>query len=162
MFSMGATAHAKETDLKRPKIFDEVVECRAITDPTARLKCYDEKVAALDSAQKDNQLIIADKADVQEARRGLFGLSLPKIRIFSGGDGDEITQIETTISRARQGPRGKWLVNLADGSRWQQIDNRRLGRYPKKGSNIRIRAASMGSYFANIEGQTAIRVKRVN
>src|SRR5688500_4143501 len=68
-----------------PKIFEDVVQCRAIADAAARLACYDRGVAALQTAQQSNELYVADKQAMKEARRGLFGFSIPKLKIF----GDE-------------------------------------------------------------------------
>ena len=39
-----------------PKLFEEVVNCRTIQDSAQRLACYDRSVAALDTAQKSNEL----------------------------------------------------------------------------------------------------------
>ena len=147
----------------RPPVFEELVNCRSITDPTARLACYDTKVAAIDEAEKKDELILADKASMKEARRGLFGFSIPKLKIF-GNDGkeDEKFELVAKIDSAYQASYGKWTIVLEDGARWMQIDTQALRKGPASGMEIKIRAAAMGSYFANIDGQRAIRMKRVN
>ena len=40
------------------------------------------------------------------------------------------------------------------------IDTTRLVRDPKPGQKVKIKAASMGSYFASIDGGRTIRMKR--
>jgi hypothetical protein len=51
---------------------------------------------------------------------------------------------------------------LEDGARWTQTDSTRVNRTPKAGMKARIRRAAMGSFFVNIDGQLAIRMKRLN
>ena len=43
-----------------------------------------------------------------------------------------------------------------------QIDSQVMRKNPERGMEIKIREAAMGSYFANINGQRAIRMRRVN
>lgn len=146
-----------------PGAFQSVVNCQAIRDNVLRLACFDEKVAALDSAQRSKDVYIADKAEVQKTRRGLFGLSLPSLTLFGGSDDkdDGVEEIESVVKSAQRNPYGAWTVELEDGAKWQQIDTRQLARYPRAGSKMRIRRAVAGSFLANIDGQTAIRVRRV-
>lgn len=147
----------------RPPIFEELVNCRTIADPTERLSCYDAKVAAMDEAEKKDELVLADKESMKEARRGLFGFSIPKLKIF-GNDGKEEEKFELVakIDSAYQASLGKWTILLDDGARWVQIDSQVMRKNPERGMEIKIREASMGSYFANINGQRAIRMRRVN
>lgn len=147
----------------RPPIFEELVNCRTIADPTERLSCYDAKVAAMDEAEKKDELVLADKESMKEARRGLFGFSIPKLKIF-GNDGkeDEKFELVAKIDSAYQASPGKWTILLDDGARWVQIDSQVMRKNPERGMEIKIREAAMGSYFANINGQRAIRMRRVN
>jgi hypothetical protein len=158
-------AIAKDDKLlqSRPPVFEELVNCRSISDPTARLACYDTKVAAIDEAEKKDELVLADKTAMKEARRGLFGFSIPKLKIF-GNDSkeDEKFELVAKIDSAYQASYGKWTIVLDDGARWVQIDTQVLRKNPARGMEIKIRAAAMGSYFANIDGARAIRMKRVN
>lgn len=161
----GAAAFAKEDTLtqSRPPVFEELVNCRAIANATERLACYDVKVAAMDEAEKKDELVLADKSAMKEARRGLFGFSIPKLKIF-GNDGKEEEKFELTakIDSAYQASYGKWTIVLDNGARWVQIDTTSPRKTPAKGMEIKIREAAMGSYWANIEGSRAIRMRRVN
>jgi hypothetical protein len=158
-----APAQADNLTKSRPPVFEELVNCRSVADPTARLLCYDEKVTAIDEAEKKDELVLADKASMKEARKGLFGFSIPKLKIF-GNDGKEEEDFELVakIDSAYMANYGKWTIVLEDGARWTQIDTTVLRKSPKNGMEVKIRAAVMGSYFANIDGQRAIRMKRVN
>ena len=70
-------------------------------------------------------------------------------------------EIEATITAARPSRTAGWRFVLDDGSTWLQTDAIGFRRDPKPGMKIRIRRAAMGSYLANVEGQLAVRVKRV-
>jgi hypothetical protein len=103
-----------------------------------------------------------------KARKGLFGLTLPDLGLFGGKDAEEkdpdqegISKIESTIRSAGQNAEGNWVITLEDGAKWVQTEAKSI-RTPKPGQPIRIRKAALGSFFANIDGQTAIRMKRQN
>jgi hypothetical protein len=156
---------AGSTSPARPEVFTELLACRSISDSVARLSCYDEKVAAMDAAAGRDDLVVVDRAQIRKARRSLFGLTLPNLGIFGGGDdkreGEGFSEIESTISRAYLSAY-RWNVILEDGAHWVQVDTAAPRRDPKPGQKIRIRRASLGSFFANIDGQTAIRMRRQN
>jgi hypothetical protein len=143
-----------------PKLFEEVVNCRAIQDSAQRLACYDRSVAALETAQKSNELYVADKAAMKEARRGLFGFSLPKMKIFGDEDLGDLDELETTIASVSSGQRG-YIITLPDGARWAQTDKRYMDK-PKVGAKIKIGKAALGSYMASINGKPGFRVERIN
>lgn len=163
--AMGPAAAARDTDaakLDTPKIFKDLVDCRQVTDPGQRLACYDQKVAALEQAQQSRDIVIADKAEVREARKGLFGLSLPSIKLFGGGsEDDEIKEIDAVAKSARQVGYGAWQFTLEDGATWQQIDSETVVFGPHSGSKIKIKRGALGSFKANIDGQPGIKVRRV-
>lgn len=143
-----------------PKIFEDVLNCRAIQDSAQRLACYDRGVAALETAQKSNEIYVADKESVREARRGLFGFSLPKLKIFGDDDLGDLDEIESTIASVRMGQRG-YVFTLPDGARWAQTDKKYMDP-PKVGAKIRIRKAALGSYMASIEKRPGFRIERIN
>lgn len=161
-----SSLHAKDTPMeqKPPQIFSDVVQCRSIENDQKRLACYDERVATLDTAQKEHNLLVVDKEQVRETRKGLFGLTLPAVKIFSGNDDNDeaVNEIEAVIASVQQIGRGQWAFELDNGAQWVQTDAMALTVPPTAGkSKIRIRRAAMGSFMANVDGQRAIRVKRV-
>jgi hypothetical protein len=153
----------KELQEVRPAIFEELVACRSIVDAGERLACYDSRVAAMDEAEKKDELVLADSNSMKEAKRGLFGFSIPKLKIF-GNDSveEEKFVLVAKIDSAFQTGNGQWTIILDDGARWVQVDTQTFVRNPAKDMEIKIREAAMGSYFANIAGQRAIRMRRVN
>jgi len=142
-----------------PKLFEEVVQCRSLQDSAQRLACYDRSVAALETAQKTNELYVADKAAMKEARKGLFGFSLPKMKIFGDEDLGNLDELETTITAVSSGQRGL-IFTLPDGARWAQTDKKYIDR-PKIGSKIKIQKALLGSYLASINNKPGVRVERL-
>lgn len=165
--ALALAADKKQIPDEAPAAFRQLIDCKAIADNSARLACYDRQVAALETAKSSGDLVVTDRATVREARRGLFGFSLPSLKIFGIGNdkqdagNDEVKEIETTISAVRSFGYGQWRLTLPDGAVWEQTDTKRLVIDPKSGSKIRIRQAAMGSFMANVDGQTAIRVRRV-
>lgn len=146
----------------RSPLLTKLVECRAITDTAARLVCYDVQVDALDTAERSKQIVVVDKAQVSEARRGLFGFTLPSLKIFGGDDDDqESRELESTIAAASRNGDGQWFIVLKDGARWRQIDNKFVGQ-PKAGQKITIRKSGIGTYFASIMGRNGFKVRREN
>ena len=165
LFAAPALAQTKEEKLTAPPaLYTDLIGCKTLADASARLACYDEKVAALETAQTNNEVVIADREQVREARRGLFGLSLPRINLF-GGDGDEgsdIAQIDGVIKNARTIGSGKWLITLEDGAVWQQTDPpRSTMRRPKTGDAITIERAALGSFLAKVNDGRGFKVKRI-
>lgn len=145
-----------------PAAIGRVVACSSLTDPEQRLACFDREVAAMNQAQRSGDLVAMDRAQVRKTRRSLFGLSLPDLGIFGDDTEDGPSEIMTTIKAVGQDLKGGWVLTLAEGGRWVQIDQRQLVIDPAPGQKVRVRRAALGSYLMNIDGQTAIRVKRVS
>ena len=149
---------------QRPEVVTRLVQCRGLGSAQERLACYDREVAALDAAQSSGDLITMDRQEVRRTRRSLFGLALPNLGVFGDDNDDDeaASRLESTVRSATQNANGKWIITIEDGARWQQIDSRNLGFPPRAGQPIRIRRAGLGSYFVNVNGQTAIRMRRIN
>lgn len=154
-------ANAKEkAGGDRAQGFQTLVDCRSLTDSTARLDCYDRNVAALDAAEKAKDIIIVDRVQINEARHSLFGLTLPRINLF-GGNGDELDRIEGTIVSAQMNDAGQMSLTLDDGAIWVQTDDFTVGRI-KPGTKVTIKRGLGGSFFASVPGRPGFRAKRVS
>ncbi len=150
----------------RPESFEALVRCRAITEDSARLACFDRAVAALQAAQERRDVVVVDRQQVREGRRRLFGLALPRIPIFGGGDDDDhdedaVHSIESTVATVTQQGYGQWQVTLADGSVWLQVDNNTLAVAPRRGHRIVINRGALGGFMMRVNNQPGIRVRRV-
>ncbi len=161
LLGLGAPAAAQTAAPARPELLSRLVGCRAVSDSAARLACYDQTTEALDTAERQGQVVVVDRAQVTAARRQLFGFQLPSITLFDQGDAAEpINQIETTLSRAVMVGEGRWLFTLADGTAWRQIDSESVNFRNRAGEAVRVRKASLGSYLLTTGGSRAVRVRR--
>ncbi|MBX9729583.1 MAG: hypothetical protein K2X31_11810 [Sphingopyxis sp.] len=171
LIAFGTTAQAQDDEERRTvPLVQQLYECRAITDPAARLACFDRQVAALSAAEESREVRIVDREAVREARRGLFGFSLSGIgNLFGSGDDDEeeeradndvVTQIDSTLTSVARGENGRLVLALENGQRWIQTDTGRGGRTPRAGEPVVIRRGALGSFIANIGDRPGIRVMR--
>ena len=144
-----------------PAVYKAVVDCRGIADAAQRLACFDRTVGEMAKAGEEKELVVLDREAMRETRKGLFGFSLPKLKLFGGGNDDdqEVTEIESTISGIRTADDGMPVFTIADGAKWKQTEGRNV--FPKVGDPIRIRRATLGSYMANVNKRAAVRVMRM-
>ncbi|WP_296819277.1 hypothetical protein, partial [Brevundimonas sp.] len=158
-----AAGAAQAQDAQRADALERLAACRAVADGAARLACYDAAAAALDEAERAGDVVVLDRAQVEETRRGLFGFPMPNLDIFSRGDGPveapEIDNVSYVVAQARQADRNVWVFTMEDGSVWRQIDGRMWGR-PRAGEAAVVRRAALGSYMMNVGDAPAIRVRR--
>jgi hypothetical protein len=146
---------------ERSKRLDAVVDCRKIIDSTERLACYDKAVADLDTAEKSREVVVVDRAQVDEAQRSVFGLKLPKIRLF-GGDGDnEVAAVESVVTSVGRNRDGKLVFTIEDGARWAQTDNHTIVGV-RVGTKVTLTRGALGSFFAKFHGSTSAKVERIN
>lgn len=144
-----------------PAVYRAVIACEDIAEPAQRLACFDRNVAALKAAAAARQVVVVDRTTIREARRGIFGLKLPRLKLFDDDqDGaQEIVSIDSTISGVRMAKDGMPIFVLADGARWKQTEGRNV--FARSGQPIHIKRAAMGSYMANVNKQAGVRVVRL-
>lgn len=165
-FSLSCDVMAQVQTSERSTLLNALSDCRAMTDSAARLDCFDRTADALDTAERQGELVVMERQQIREARRQLFGFSAPALpALFSrGGDGadrePEVDSVETTLLGAGQDHEGKWTFRLADGSEWRQIDSAPVRFQNRNGTDVRVRRASLGSYLLTAGKSRAVRVKR--
>jgi len=162
---VGATAGMakKPAAQERPEAFEALIKCKAIADEKARLQCFDAASTAMEQAAANHDLVVVDKKQMRETRRTLFGLEIPRLHIFGGGDddeGDEVKSIESTVSMAYPNQNGQWVVRLEDGSTWVQTDHNTIAVSPKKGTKVVVVKAALGSYMMRIGKEPGVRARR--
>ena len=142
----------------------KLLDCRDLSDSTARLACYDTAAAALDVAETKGEIVVVEKEQMKAVRKQAFGFSLPSLSLFDRGDKGEaaepLDRITATLTGAYRTGSGKWVMELEGGAVWVQTDTEALPRGAKNGSIVEIRQASMGSFFVNVDKQRAIRATR--
>jgi hypothetical protein len=157
-----ALAKPAQPPAARPEAFEALVKCRAIAEDAARLRCFDQAAAALEQAAARRDVVIVDRAQVRQTRRTLFGLELPRLPFFGGGDdkGEEISSIDGVVASAFQNGNGQWVVRLEEGGTWAQTDDTPISVWPKAGNKVVIHRAALGSYMMRVNGQPGVRVRR--
>jgi len=161
LVSPAALSAQKDKPRPRPEAFEALVRCRALADDAARLRCFDEAAATLQQQAENRDLVVVDRKQIQETKRGLFGLDIPNLNPFGGGDdGVEVKSIESVVRSAMQDGDGRWILTLEDNSTWAQTDNYPLAVNPRRGHKVKIVKASMGSYMMRVNNQPGVRAKR--
>ncbi len=145
---------------ERPQALEQVTACRAVADGQARLACYDAAVGALDTAQRQGEVLVIDRAQASEAGRRQFGFAMPSLPQLFGGSDSDIGSIETTLQSATQMADGRWTFRLADGSVWRQVEWERASFRNRPGEPVRVRRAAMGSFLMTVGNAGAVRVQR--
>ena len=158
----GASAAAKPNlTASRTAVAQAIGDCRRVADREARLDCYDKAADAFEQAQAQGQVVVVDRAQVHEVKRQAFGLSLPSLNLFSQGPKEApIDRVTVKLKGAHQDELGKWVMVTEEDAVWRQIDSQDLFNGPHAGSTVAIRRASLGSFFCNVDGQSAIRCTR--
>lgn len=137
--------------------------CRKITDPEKRVACYDSAVDQLTAAVSRNQVTFFDKAEVKEARKGLFGFNIGKVKLFESTDKEaEDRKLVTTITSARALHYGTWRFAVEGGAIWETTEADTAALDPKPGMKVELEKGALGGYFARVGSGLRVRAKRVN
>lgn len=168
MLAMAAAPVQAKDDAKEgmPDALAQLARCKAITDPTARLACYDQEATVLIAATEEGTLRVVDTEDVRTIRRSLFGFSLPRIGLFGGGkekgEEEEVKLLNTTVTSVRALPYGKFQFTIAEGdATWQTTEAPLALRKPDVGDEVELERAALGSYWVRFEGQRSVKGRRV-
>lgn len=162
ILAFSASAAAAQ-DPARADVLERLAGCRSQPDPAQRLACYDAAAAALDEAERAGDVVVLDREQMRETRRGLFGFAMPSLDIFNRGgelaEEEEIDNVSYVVRIAREARDDEWVFTMEDGSVWRQIDGRMWGR-PRAGQTAIVRRAALGSFMMNVGDAPAIRVRR--
>jgi hypothetical protein len=114
----------------------------------------------MENAEKSGEVVIADKRQIKESKRALFGFGSLKLPIFGiGDDKDAPTEIVAVIVALRDVGYGAWEFTLDNGMHWRQSDDEKI--FPRQGQVVTIHTAAFGGYFLQVGKQRAIRAIRV-
>jgi hypothetical protein len=146
----------------RAAAFEALLSCRGMSDDAQRLACYDAAAGRMGEAEKSGDIVVVDRAQAEETRREAFGFNIPGLSVFDRGEKSRpLDSVSGVVAQARQGPDGKWLVELEGGAAWQQTDAAFLSKKPKPGSKAEIRKATVAGFFMKLDDQPAVRARRV-
>ena len=148
------------------KAVTDLQSCRALTDPAARLACYDRAVDALASATARGDVVVVERTEVRKARKGLFGFTLPRIGFLTGRadnaeDAADEKELNTTVTASRQIGNGKWRFTVEGGALWETVEASMGFRDPLVGRKVTIEKGMMGAYFVTVEKGRRVQAKRV-
>ena len=160
VFAAAATAKPLP-DTGTPTQVQSLLACRSVTDSTQRLACYDKAAQGFAEAVGKKEVVVIDKARATEARRSLFGFTVPNLGALFGGGGDEIGQIEGTVQNVIENGDGSLVITLADGSTWSQIDDTPVALPPRRGDKVVVRRGALGAYFVKVGSQPGYKAKRI-
>jgi hypothetical protein len=150
------------TPQERAKELQQLIDCRKLTDNTARLACYDQAAATLDQAEAKGDIVVVNREQARKVRRQAFGFTLPSISLFERGEkAEDVASTQGKIASARRLVTGRWEIKLDDGGTWVQIDSTEIPLDPKPGQTVKINRASLGSYMMTVGNQRAVKVHRV-
>ncbi len=139
--------------------------CRAVADPAARVACYDKAVDALSAATAAKEVVVLDRRQVRETKRGLFGFNIGRLPFFGDGDdGPESKQeaeIDTTVSSVRGSGYGKYQFTVEGGARWETTEAASTFSL-RPGDRIKLQRGSLGGYFVKSARGKRVAAKRIN
>lgn len=166
IFALAGTALIAADSLPAARPYTALQACRGIADNAQRLACYDKASAALDAAQKSEEVVIVDRQEVKKARKGLFGFNFPRVGFLAGRQDNAEDQadeqaLDDTVGTARALPYGKWRVTLASGAVWEttEVDSRFTD--PRPGMTVNITKGAMGNYFLKVAKGRAVSARRI-
>lgn len=157
----GSAAARPAPNTGTPRSVQQLLDCRKLGDSAQRLACYDRQAGLMGQAIASRELVVIDKARANQAKRSLFGFSVPNFGGLFGSGSDDIKQIESTIAGVSHNGDGGWVVKLADGSTWSQVDDSSLGLPPRRGDKVVVKRGLMGSFYLELGKQPGFKAKRI-
>lgn len=164
VLSLAVPAAAQPAPAARAGALKALADCRAVTDSTARLACYDAAAAQLDEAERTGEVVVLDREQVRTAKRDAFGFSIPSFpRLFDRDErqaSEEVNTLASEVASASKDAFGRWSVSLKNGQQWRQTDSKTIFRV-RTGDAVEVRRGLVGSFFIRIGGQPGVRAERV-
>ena len=161
---LGAGSATAQKKIAPSPLVTALERCRAIPDPTQRLACYDGAAGSLVQAANTGQVTVVDRQQVQQARRSLFGFTMPKLPFLSGGDDDKTSdRLDTTVKSVKALNNGRFQIVIAEGNAVWEITEPPLSFMPPlPGQKVSILRGPLGSYHLRVNGQVGVRGRRVS
>ena len=151
-----------------------ILRCRAISDATARLACYDALVVPTSGAGVAKPVGSAGKGGAQQTTAAQSTRAQPALQQPSPQQAPDqfgleqklankgkLDAIESTIPGSFEGWTARSNIRLANGQVWQISDDSARAHYVDN-PKVRIRRGALGSFYLEIQGtNVSPRVKRV-
>lgn len=155
-------AQAKEPDSYnvQKSVLENFAECAAIADNSARLSCYDRKMAesttVMAEAQKELDAIAADSFGLSEDQIAEKQAEAVPEAVLADGqiEKSNAKQIDSTISDVFTNNTGKLLFALDNGQIWKQSSIDQIRGTVRPGYKVTIRKSGFGGYKIKVHGLT--------
>ncbi len=174
-------AHAQEMlDPAKDASVQDVLACRAFSNATERLVCFDAALPSLEEAFPGSAMSDAEIAEAQNrqqaqfeaAANASFGKTLNEVQpketkqaVFQNKPETpkKLKKITSPIVKVVKNSAGMATITLKNGQVWHQRsgDKRSVSENRAVGKNASITRKSMGSYTMRIGNGRNIRVKRI-
>jgi hypothetical protein len=149
-------------------VFNILLECAKIDDPTARLACYDSNIrnaGGSAAAALPNPGGIPQGGSAPVATGGVAGFGRENVRTpqqrFAAPAG-QLPRITPTVAAVTERGPGTYLVTLEDGAQWEFAEDMPASyRPPRRGSTVQIERGSLGSFLMRVDDQQPVQVRRV-
>lgn len=143
---------------------ENLQQCRAIADATARLQCYDQYVDARATSVVTPSVPAAAAATAPAEATPVATANTARDEDLFGTSGEtiesKIADLNVQVKSISTDSRQKLLLTMQNGQRWQQLDNGFLK--VSQGDNCVISSGVFGSYTMKCQqGTKSIRVKRI-
>ncbi|MGB3471512.1 MAG: hypothetical protein WBA51_11880, partial [Erythrobacter sp.] len=125
---------ASQPEIGNSPIIGKLENCTSIADNTERLACFDREVGALVGASGKGEVKVVQTDDITDARRRLFGFSLPNIGLFGDSDEEEVKDLRSTVTKVRKVSNNEWHFWIEEGN----------AKWRVKSTSIRFRAPEVG------------------
>ncbi len=135
--------------------------CRDVVEPTARLTCFDREFAAFAQAREDKLIAVVDREEVRETRRALFGLPLPRLRLFDRDGVAEVPETFTGTIKSVSSQRGGRFTIQIDDSVWQTTETGYFQTPPRVGQPATVTKGILGSFRLSVDGKSGLKAVRV-
>ncbi|KWV90361.1 hypothetical protein [Erythrobacter sp. YT30] len=139
--------------------------CTAIENDAERLACFDREVGTLVGASNKGDVKVVDSEQISEARKKLYGYSLPDAGIFEAAteeEREENKRLVSTITRVRKVGSKEWHFWIEEGNaKWRIKNNSIRARAPEVGQSVEFKPATMGTYWIRIDGRKGVRGNRI-
>jgi hypothetical protein len=147
-------------------------DCADIADVPQRVACYDRTIAGARAAMGERSergersavaVGPASTARIGFGRESMPAQEEPKAPKPPGVPltEDEMESVKRVVARSRSMQNGIYSIEFEDGTEWQFVEGVPLHfNPPRKGEQVEIRRAALGSFRMFIDGEEPVRVKR--
>jgi len=165
LFTLSMSSSALVTAQTNPSPLADIYACAEISDPIARLACYDSKVPIVKKREAAQEIVALDREQVKEERKRSFGLPTPNFaKVFGDKNAKDDDPVVLEVLEVIQKRGRPTYFRLENDQLWVRGDSKKV-RYPKSGLTAEIVPASLGSFMMTLKTPTGtmigIRVKRI-